>query len=185
MAKTKKRPKRLAITTNNRYKSAIKRRRPVHKKILLHPSTIFVLIIFGGWLVLSSLRVSASSFLVTATVPAPLLTSPAVITSPADQTQLTSEPITVSGTCPLVSYVEIYDNSGFSGVINCSSGGTFSLPTQLVSGSNVLSVEVFNITDNEGPTSPNCDGILYFTNSTSKLHPADHDHQTVVKNSRR
>jgi hypothetical protein len=154
MAKTQKRPKRLAKSTKNRYKSAIKRRRPVHKKILLHPSTIIVLIIFGCWLIFSSLRVSASSFIVTATVPAPLPTAPAVITSPANQSQFTTEPITVSGTCPLVSYVELYDNGGFSGVVYCSNSGTFSLQVQLVGGSNVLSAEVFNITDNEGPTSP-------------------------------
>ena len=167
MAKTKKRPKRLAKSPKNRYKSVIKRRRPVHKKILLHPSTIFVLIIFGGWLIFSSLRVSASSFTVTATVPAPLLTAPAVITSPADQSHFTTEPITVSGTCPLVSYVELYDNGGFSGVVNCSSGGTFSLQTQLVSGTNVLSAEVFNITDNEGPTSPNV--TVYYTPPTQPV----------------
>ena len=32
MAKTKKRPKRLTKSANSRYKSTIKRRRPIHKK---------------------------------------------------------------------------------------------------------------------------------------------------------
>jgi hypothetical protein len=155
MAKTKKRLKRPTKSAVNRYKFSIKRRRPVHKKILLHPSTIIVLIIFGGWLVFSSIRVSAANFQVTATVPAPALSEPATITQPIDQSKFTSQPITVSGTCPTPAYVEIYDNGGFSGVVNCNSDGTFSLQTGLVSGSNVLSAEVFNITDMQGPTSPN------------------------------
>ena len=161
MAKTKIRPKRLTKSTKTRYKSTIKRRRPVHKKILLHPSTIIILIVFGGWLVLSSLKVSAANYLVTATVPAPALTEPAIITSPADQTQFSSQPIMVSGTCPSDSYVIISDNGGFSGVINCASDGTFSIQVGLLSGTNVLNAQDYNITDAAGPISANV--TVYFT----------------------
>ena len=166
MAKASKRLTRPTKATVRRYKVAIKRRRPVHKKILLHPSTIFVLIIFGGWLIFSSLKASAASFTVTATVPAPALTEPATITQPVDQSQFSSQPITVSGSCPTDSYVELFDNGGFSGVVNCADDGTFSLQTELTSGTNVLTAEDFNITNAQGPTSPTVT-IYYNPSSTT------------------
>ncbi len=182
MAKTKKRPKRLAKTTKIRYKSTIKRRRPAHKKVLLHPSTIIVLLIFGGWLILSSLHVSAASYLVTAIVPAPLPTGPAIITNPVDQDSFNYQPITVSGTCPTPTYVELFDNNGFGGVVNCASDGTFSLQIQLVIGTNVLSAEVFNITDQEGPTSPTV--TVYYnpvTPTTTTTTPTITKQPTTIK----
>jgi hypothetical protein len=169
MAKTKPRPKRPTKAAVKRYKVTIKRRRPVHKKILLHPTTIFVLVIFGGWLIFSSIKASAASYLVTATVPAPALTEPATITQPVDQSQFTTQPITVSGTCPPVSYVELFDNGGFSGVVNCATDGTFTLQTELVNGTNVLTAKDFNITNAEGPTSPNV--TVYYSKSTIKTIP--------------
>jgi len=165
MAKTKTRPKRPTKASVKRYKVAIKRRRPVHKKILLHPTTIFVLIIFGGWLIFSSLKASAASFTVTATVPAPPLSEPATITYPADQSQFNTQPIIVSGTCPTDSYVELSDNGGFSGVVNCADDGTFSLQSELTSGTNVLNAQDFNITNAAGPTSPNV--TVYYTPTTT------------------
>lgn len=113
-----------------------------------------VLLCVGVLLVGLTLRGSADSYQVTAEVLAPLPTMPATITSPADQTHFTSEPISVTGTCPENTYVNLYRNNVFSGTAICGSGQTsFQIDTDLFPGSNVLTAQVFNITDQAGPTS--------------------------------
>jgi hypothetical protein len=135
-------------------KRRIRRARPVHKRILLHPVSILVLLCAGvlitGW----TIRSFADSLTVSATVEAPAPSSPATITSPVDQTHFTSTPITVSGSCVPNSYVELYRNSSFSGVANCGAGDTsYQISTGLSLGSNDLYTRIFSITDNEGPQS--------------------------------
>ena len=95
----------------------------------------------------------AVSYDVTATVPAPALSQPAVIASPVSQLHFSSTPITVTGSCPSDSYVKLFRNNNFSGVDVCTSGQTFQIQTSLEPGTNLLQVQDFNLTDQAGPPS--------------------------------
>ena len=135
-------------------KRRIRRARPVHKRVLLHPASILVLLCAGvliaGW----TIRSFADSLTVSAVVEAPAPTSPATITSPSDQTHFTAVPVTISGSCVSNSYVQLYRNGSFSGVANCGAGVTsYQISTDLSLGSNDLYTRIFSITDNEGPQS--------------------------------
>jgi len=126
------------------------RKRPIHKRVLLHPITAFLLLCVGVLVAGSTFRGQAATYDVTAKVPAPALTSPAVITSPSDQAHLTASIVTVEGTCPSESYVNLYRDDAFSGSDVCS-GGYFHIQTSLSLGVNGLQTRVFNYTDDEGP----------------------------------
>lgn len=173
MAKTKKYSARRVAKkgTASRQKSVLLRRRYILKWPLIVFVLLCILVLLVGW----TFQATAASpcdppatFLndppnppythctsnilnVSAKVPAPLPTEPAIITSPADGTHFTTTPITVSGTCPSDSaYVEIYDNGYFRSVAPCSAG-TFTLQIDLFPGANQLTPHVFNKTDDEGP----------------------------------
>lgn len=142
-------------TPRQKQRSLIKRKirleSPMHKRFLLHPATIMMLLVAGvlisGW----TLRATADSYNVTAKVPAPPLTEGATITSPADGATSTVSPITVTGTCPDSSYVKLTRNGTFSGVAYCAADLTFSITTSLSVGANVLNAQDYNVTDDPGP----------------------------------
>lgn len=127
--------------------------RPFHKRLALHPFSIFVLVCVGVLLVASTWRASADTIDVSAKVAAPLPTAPAVITSPQDQQHVTEATIAVIGTCPDNTYVKLYRGGAFSGVAQCESGH-FTIQTSLSVGANQLQARVYNITNDEGPVSP-------------------------------
>jgi len=108
----------------------------------------------GVYLSAWTLKANGSNVLVTAKVHAPLVTSPAVITTPKNGQHFKNIPITVSGTCPTnAGYVEIYRNDVMSGTVLCDINSDFRLSTDLLPGKNDLTAHVFNITDDEGPVS--------------------------------
>jgi len=129
------------------------KKRPIHKRIALHPASFVALLALGVCLVVTTFRSQADTLDVTAKVAAPPLTEPAIITSPHDQDRFVDPHITVSGTCPNDSYVKLYQNDVFVGVSQCINNG-FTVVTTLSPGANVLKARVFNITDDEGPQSP-------------------------------
>lgn len=144
------------------------KKRPLHKKIAIHPVSFLLLLCIGVFLAVSTLSARADTLEVKATVPAPLPTSPAFITWPTDQQVLQDQIITVVGTCPAdSSYVQLDRNGVFSGVGQCVSGG-FQIQTSLSVGANELRARVFNFTDNEGPTSP---PITVFYNPPTPVQP--------------
>lgn len=145
--KPAKRAKRPAVT----HKKSV-RRRPVHKKLLLHPITAFVLLCVGVLAAGSTFTSWAESYDVTAKVHAPALTEPAVITSPTGGQRFSEKTIDVQGDCPADSYIKLYKDAAFSGVALCADG-RFSIQTDLSTGENELQVRVFNLTDDEGPGS--------------------------------
>jgi len=135
-------------------KRKIRRARPVHKRILLHPVSILIVLCAGVFIVGWTIRTVADSYTVTATVEAPAPTDPATITYPVDQSHFTTTPVTVSGICSPNTYVELYRNGNFSGVTNCGAGVTnYQIATDLSPGSNDLYARIFSVTDNEGPPS--------------------------------
>lgn len=98
---------------------------------------------------------AADALYVTATVPAPVPTTPAVIQQPVDGTTVNNPSVTVSGTCPEttpVVTVAIYDNGNLAGSVPCSSG-TFSLVITLSVGSNSLVAKTYTVTGDSGPDS--------------------------------
>ncbi len=127
--------------------------RPLHTRVLLHPFSVMVLLCAGVLLAASTFSAFATSYDLTATVPAPLPASPAVITSVSDQQHVSSASLTLNGTCPPQSYVKLYRNATFSGVSQCNNSQVFQIQTALNSGTNQLQTRVFNATDTEGPQS--------------------------------
>jgi hypothetical protein len=93
---------------------------------------------------------AASNTTVSATVEAPELTEPAVIAQPTDGTVFNTTPITVSGSCPDNSYVELSRNGQFSGVALCNSN-VFQIQSDLFDGNNQLLAQDYNTTDEAGP----------------------------------
>lgn len=114
--------------------------------------SLFLIAILAGTLILAP-KINAQSYDVTARVDSPLPTSPATITSPADQQHFNTSPITVTGTCDDGTYVALFRNGAFAGTASCT-GGFFTLQLALTPGSNVLQAKNYNNTDNEGPASP-------------------------------
>ncbi len=144
--------------------------RPLHKKLLLHPVSILLVLCTGVVLAASTLQSMAGSFDLTATVPAPLPHTAATITSHYDQQHTPSSLISVVGSCPDNSYVKLSHN-GFVSAIAWCTNSTFHAQTSLTAGANQLQAKVYNITDNEGPSSPAIT-IYYDTTSVAVQTPA-------------
>lgn len=96
----------------------------------------------------------ATSVSLTGTKPEAPPKTGAVITSPTNGQHFTSTPITVSGTCPTNTLVEIYKNNIFAGSVPCTSSGTFTLQIDLLYGQNNLIAQVYDDLNQEGPPSP-------------------------------
>jgi hypothetical protein len=77
----------------------------------------------------------------------------AVINSPASGQHVSASPVTISGTCPKNTLVEIYKNDIFAGSATCSDGGTFSFGVDLLIGQNTLIARVYDALNQPGPDS--------------------------------
>jgi hypothetical protein len=141
-------PQKLAI------KRIISQKRSIHKKLLLHPVTVLILLCAVVFVASWTLVTRADNYTVSATIQAPPLTEGAVITAPSNGQTITSSPTTVSGTCPTGSYVKLSDNGLFSGVDICRVDNTFHIVTSLFLGNNVLKAQDYNNTDVPGPATP-------------------------------
>ena len=152
--KTSSRSSRIKKARTHVTHKKVVRRRPIHKRVLLHPISWFLLLCAGVLVVGSTFRGQAATYDVTAKISAPALTEPAVITQPTDQKRISASVMNVLGTCPDDSYINLYRDGAFSGVDICDNGGHFHIQTGLSPGANELKVRVFNLTDDEGPDSP-------------------------------
>jgi hypothetical protein len=140
----------------------------MHKRLLLHPFSIMVILCTGVLLTGSTYRSIAANYDVTAVVPASLPSAPAVIQQPTDQLHVSTDDITVSGSCPAASYVKLYRSGIFSGTAICTNQ-SFQMQTSLVTGANQLQARVYNVTNQEGPTSA---PITVFYDETTVTPPA-------------
>jgi hypothetical protein len=134
-------------------KAVVKQARPLHKRLLLHPFSVMVMLCVGVILAGSTYQSLAASYGVSATVSAPQITAPAIIDTPSHSEHVTIQQVTVAGTCPAASYIKLYRGSTFSGAATCTAAN-FQVQTTLVSGANQLQAKVYNITNDEGPSSP-------------------------------
>jgi hypothetical protein len=87
------------------------------------------------------------------TVPGPPPTTAATILSPHSGSHTSSIPITISGTCPAGTFVEIDKNNVFAGAVQCQDDGTFSLLVDLFDGANTLVARVADALGQFGPDS--------------------------------
>jgi hypothetical protein len=152
--KTKSRSHKLQKSRRQKAKQTIRRDRPVHRRVLLHPITVFTLLCVGVFIVSWTFRAAADSIKVTAKVAAPALTEGAIITEPTDGAVFTTDTIMVRGTCPADSYVVLERNNAMSGVAWCAADNTFEIETSLYPGTNTLRAQAYNITDDPGPVTP-------------------------------
>jgi hypothetical protein len=135
--------------------------RPIHRTIAFHPINLLFLLCAGVLLCASTFSAMADSYSVNATVPAPIPTAPAIITSPTNEQQLSPQTQTISGTCPLNTYIEITDNTTLVGIGICDQTGVFQVSVSLSSGLNVLMAQDYNVTNNSGPASPSINVYYY------------------------
>ena len=77
----------------------------------------------------------------------------ATINVPSPQKHFSVSPITVSGTCPAKTLVEIYKNDIFAGSTPCDDNGTYSIEIDLLFGQNTLIAKVYDVLNQAGPDS--------------------------------
>jgi hypothetical protein len=112
----------------------------------------------------------ANSVSLTGTMPAPAPKTTAVILSPVDQHHFIATPITVSGTCPTGTLVEVYKNNIFAGSTPCESNGKFSLEIDLLFGQNSISARVYDVLNQAGPVSKSV--TVYYDFSLAQASPS-------------
>ena len=142
--------RKLPRLTRRAARAIVRSQLPRHRRVLVHPVTVLVLLCAGVFIVGLTYKTLAASVIATARVAAPALTEGAVIINPVEGQTFTDVPITVEGTCPANSYVKLYRNSAFSGSAWCSSGN-FTIETTLSDGINTLQAQDYNVTDSPGP----------------------------------
>lgn len=108
----------------------------------------------------TSNSVLANSYDVTATVPAPLPTQPAIITSPSAQQRVTTRNVRIQGTCSSdTAYVTLYRANEFAGTAICNAE-VFDIPVTLLPEANILQTKALSSTGGEGPAAPSI--VLYY-----------------------
>lgn len=112
----------------------------------------------------------AGSIGLTGTMPAPPPKVAATISSPANGQHFTTSPITVKGTCPKGTLVEIYKNNIFAGSTPCEDDGTFSIQIDLLFGQNILKAQVYDALNQAGPESVTV--TVFYDSSLAKAAPA-------------
>lgn len=95
----------------------------------------------------------AESTSLTGTMPGDPPDTAAEIKQPVDLGRFTTSPITVNGTCPSGTVVQIYKNDIFAGSVMCSVQGTFSVEVDLLIGENTITAKVYDALNQEGPIS--------------------------------
>lgn len=120
---------------------------------------LLILLSFVG-LALTSFTVAAytpgpesGSIGLSGTVPTNPPTVAATIDSPKDQQRFASSPITISGTCPAGTLVEVFKNDIFAGSSVCSSEGLYSFDIDLLIGQNIIVARVYDALNQAGPDS--------------------------------
>jgi hypothetical protein len=149
-ASTKRKPNRVNSRATNRRKSS--KKHPVHKRVMMHPFFMFILLCVGVLLVMWTLRADATEIKVTARVAGLPPSTAAEITYPFVNDRFSNMPLDITGTCSVLSYVTISSNDVYLGSTLCSLSGDFSISTTLLPGQNELIPHIYNLADEEGST---------------------------------
>jgi hypothetical protein len=89
----------------------------------------------------------------TGVMPAKPPTIAATIDNPLNGARFSSTPITISGTCPDNTLVELFKNDIFAGSAICDEAKTYSLDIDLLIGQNTLHAKVYDALNQPGPDS--------------------------------
>jgi hypothetical protein len=95
----------------------------------------------------------AGSIGISGVMPGKPPTAAATIRQPANGQRFTTTPITVAGTCPADTLVEVFKNDIFAGSTPCSSAGVYTIEIDLLIGQNVLVARVYDALNQAGPDS--------------------------------
>jgi hypothetical protein len=95
----------------------------------------------------------SSSVGLTGSMPGKPPTVGATIQTPADQQRFGATPISVSGTCPENTLIEMFKSDIFAGSTTCSEAGIYSVEIDLLFGKNVLVAKVYDTLNQPGPDS--------------------------------
>lgn len=87
-------------------------------------------------------------------------TTAAVIQSPGSGQHFTTSPVTISGTCPKNTLVELYKNDIFAGSTFCSDNEKFSADIDLLIGQNTIVARVYDALNQQGPDSNSV--VIYY-----------------------
>lgn len=158
MKKTASRPRQLRAIQTSRHLHVAAHRHTGHvlpRHTTSYPTLLMIVLCVGVLLFHWTQVVSAAnqSYTVHASVPGPPPSTAATIDSPADGSQFTSTPITVSGTCPDGTYEGLTRNGFSSGVALCDATGHYQITTDLFPGVNQLITYDYSFTDAQGPAS--------------------------------
>lgn len=127
--------------------------RRVHSQHTSYPVLGLLLLSLAAVLAQSTFSVHAAgsdSVVVSAVVSGPVPTEAATIDTPLEDADFTATPITVTGTCPLHTYVQLFRNGQASGTAMCTQAGAYSIVTDLFSGKNELVVKTYNYANQPG-----------------------------------
>jgi len=102
----------------------------------------------------------SSSIGLTGTVPTVPPKVAATITVPSNQQHFSTSPVTVSGSCPSGTLIEVYKNNIFAGSTPCNSNDSYSLNIDLLYGQNSLTAQVYDVLNQAGPLSTT-DTVFY------------------------
>lgn len=95
----------------------------------------------------------SSSISLTGAMPGNPPDTAATINVPTDQQHFSATPISVSGTCPKNTLVELFKNDIFAGSSPCSDAGIYSVEIDLLYGKNILMARVYDSLNQAGPDS--------------------------------
>lgn len=137
-------------------KRTLRANRSWSARLVLHPTSAFMFLLMGVFLVALTFRAAADTYAVHAVVAATPLKEGAVIQSPVSGLTVSDKPLNISGYCPNDAYVKLFRNGMFSGVAICQDN-RFEITTDLFAGRNELQAQAFNITDSPGPRTASID----------------------------
>lgn len=132
-------------------------------KVIEHHNTsyvpLIVLLLFTGF-VLSAFTVTAQSpgpeagsVGLSGVVPGPPPDQAPTITSPGNNARFTTSPVTVKGSCPKNTLIEVFKNDIFAGSTFCSESGTYSFDIDLLFGRNILMARAYDALNQASPES--------------------------------
>jgi hypothetical protein len=102
----------------------------------------------------------SQSISLSGTVPGQPPTEAPTITEPVSKKRFAISPVTVAGTCPANTLVEVLKNNIFAGSTICSGTGTYSMEIDLLIGENILVARVYDALNQAGPNS--AEVIVYY-----------------------
>lgn len=95
----------------------------------------------------------SQSISLSGTVPGKPPTVAPTIKNPLNGSRFSTSPITISGSCPAGTLVEIYKNDIFAGSTICAANGSYTTEVDLLIGANTLVARVYDDLNQAGPNS--------------------------------